>query len=90
MDVEIRTTTGTWIAQVDDRELAESAAGAAAAVVRDQIQGGVAIEVRPEGDSAQRLTARPTHLVVFNPGHVVAVLERMRARGASVRRSAGR
>jgi hypothetical protein len=65
MDVEIRTTAGVWILEVDDREFSDAGDGAVAAHVREEIQNGKPLRAP---------------VVVFNPGHVVAVVEYIRRR----------
>jgi hypothetical protein len=77
IEVEIRTIVGTWITPVDDQELEDRNPGAAAGDVRDRIKAGEPIEARPEsrGEPDYRLQD-----VVFNPGHVVAVVEGRRPR----------
>ncbi len=72
MDVEIRTTTDTWIARVDPADLGEEPVpGAAAVHVRDQIQSKQAVEARPVED-------RTSYLVAFNPGQIICVVESRR------------
>ena len=76
MDVEIRTTGGSWVTRVDMREI-ERKPGAAAAQVSQRIQRGQPVEVRPlEAEvSASPLGRPPAACAVFNPGNVVAILE---------------
>ena len=73
--VEVRTIIGTWITLVDDPELEDRKPGAAAEDVRDRIKAGEPIEARAEtrGEPAYQ-----SQVMVFNPGHVVAVVETRR------------
>ena len=73
--VEIRTIVGTWITPVDDQQFEDRKPGAAARDVRDRIKAGEPIEARAESEPAHHLQD-----VVFNPGHVVAVVEERRPR----------
>ena len=72
IEVEIRTIIGTWITPVDDQELEDRKPGAAAGAVRDRIKAGEPIEARPESRGKPYYQLQD---VVFNPGHVVAVVE---------------
>ena len=45
MDIEIHTTTGTWMTYVDDQEFADQEPGAAAGSVGSRIKAGEAIAV---------------------------------------------
>lgn len=75
MEIEIHTTSGTWVTYVDDQEFAGRESGAAAGDVRHRIKAGEPIEVS-SGAGARRPQARHgEHVAVFNPGHVVAVME---------------
>ncbi len=92
MEIEIHTTAGTWITYVDDQEFADREPGAAAGDVRHRIKAGEPIEVNGAVDPS-RPHARPgDQMVVFNPGHVVAVVEmaRLRSRFGRVPRAAQR
>ena len=80
MDVEIRTTTDIWITRVTNQELVDPGSGAAARSVGDRIKAGEPIEVRAEISGEPAHAARSLHIAVFNPGHVVAVLEKGRPR----------
>jgi hypothetical protein len=80
MDVEIRTTAGVWILEVDDREFSDAGDGAVAAHVREEIQNGKPLRARPAPEGAQLTPPRGSPVVVFNPGHVVAVVEYIRRR----------
>jgi hypothetical protein len=73
IEVEIRTIIGTWITPVDDQELEDRKPGAAAGDVRDRIKAGEPIDARPEAGRGE--PAYRSQMVVFNPGHVVAVVE---------------
>jgi hypothetical protein len=73
--VEIRTIVGTWITPVDVQQFEDQKPGAAAGDVRDRIKAGEPIEARAEGEPTHHLQD-----VVFNPGHVVAVVEGRRPR----------
>jgi hypothetical protein len=73
--VEIRTVVGTWITPVDDQQFEDRKPGAAAGDVRDRIKAGEPIEARAESEPTHHLQD-----VVFNPGHVVAVVEGRRPR----------
>ena len=74
MEIEIVTTTNTWITEVSGREFADREAGAAARSVRERIKAGEAIAVSTDRDG--RLGSREGRVAVFNPGRVVAVIER--------------
>jgi hypothetical protein len=78
MEIEIRTTTGAWAAQIDDDQPATPGAGAA--LIRGRIQAGEPIDVREEG--APR-GAGSLLSVVFNPGHVVCVVEKTTQRSTA-------
>lgn len=76
MDVEIQTTTGTWVASVDPKDLPDTAQGSAAAHVQQQLLDGQPLEVRQkleEGTPVSRQS--PRFSVVFNPAHLVCVAE---------------
>ena len=79
MDVEIRTVAGSWITRVDAREV-ERKPGAAAEQVRQSIGRGESIPVRPVEDEPETPTLgrTATHAAIFNPGHIVAVVEHPR------------
>ncbi len=91
MEIEIHTTTGTWITHVDDQEFADQEAGAAAGDVGDRIKAGEPIEVSPATSAGGPHTRRDKRMAVFNPGHVVAVEEggRLRFRRGRVPRPVG-
>ena len=74
IEVEIRTIIGTWITPVDDQELEDRKPGAAAGAVRDRIKAGEPIEARARLDGPGKANSWLQD-VVFNPGHVVAVVE---------------
>jgi len=76
MDVEIRTVAGSWLARVDVREI-EREPGAAAQQIRRRIQRGEAVAVTPLDGEADVSTLGRTSMrpAIFNPGHVVAVVE---------------
>jgi hypothetical protein len=81
MEIEIHTTTGIWITDVDDQQFARQESGAAARSVGDRIKAGEPIEVTRPATSAERPHAhRGQHMALFNPGHVVAVVEMERLR----------
>jgi hypothetical protein len=75
IQVEIRTIIGTWITPVDDQRFEDRKPGAAAGDVRDRIKAGEPIEARAESRGEP---AYPLQVMVFNPGHVVAVVEARR------------
>ncbi len=75
MDIEIVTTTNTWITEVSGREFEDREAGAAARSVRERIKAEEAIDVYAD-HSDERLGSRVARVAVFNPGRVVAVMER--------------
>jgi hypothetical protein len=72
IEVEIRTIIGTWTTPVDDQEFEDRKPGAAAGHVRDRIKAGEPIEV---GAEDRRGLGSQLQVMVFNPGHVVAVVE---------------
>ena len=74
MEVEICTITSTWVTNVDDQEFADRAPGSAAVSVRTRINAGEPIEVKPDAGGPPH--ARAQQMAIFNPGHVVAVVER--------------
>ncbi len=74
IEVEIRTITGTWITYVDEQEFEDREPGAISGKLRDRIKAGEPIQVRAES-SGGRLQPSRSHMAVFNPGHVVAVIE---------------
>jgi hypothetical protein len=74
MEIEIVTTTGTWITHVSNQESAGRESGAAARSVRERIKAEEPIEVR--GINEGRALSWSEQVAVFNPGHVVAVIER--------------
>lgn len=78
MEVEIRTVTGIWVTEVDGREFATEPPGAAARSVSTRIQAGEPIEVSEvaRDDGPHPLKGR--HMALFNPGHVVSVVETRR------------
>jgi hypothetical protein len=78
MEIEIHTTTGMWVMYVDDQEFADQESGAAAASVGDRIKAGEPIEVSAAASAGGPHARRKEHMAVFNPGHVVAVVERGR------------
>jgi hypothetical protein len=80
IEVEIHTITDTWITHVDTKQFADRKSGAAAGRVRDRIKAGEPIEVRAEDDGGQRHAPRSWHMAVFNPGNLVAVVEKGRPR----------
>lgn len=75
MDIVIITTTDTWITHVSNREFAGRESGAAARSVRDRIKAEEPIEVHADVSDRRELSRRE-QMAVFNPGHVVAVMER--------------
>ena len=77
MEIEIRTTTNTWFAQISDSEIDDTSPGGGAAVIRARIQAGIAIEVKEEGAGRGYTVAYP---VAFNPSHIVCVIEKTRRR----------
>ena len=81
MEIEIHTTTGIWVMYVDDQEFADQESGAAAASVGDRIKAGEAIEVSAATSAGGQHARHKEHMAVFNPGHVVAVVERERSWG---------
>lgn len=78
MEIEIHTITGTWITYVDDQEFADQEPGAAAEDVRHRIKAGEPIDVSAATGARRPHARRGEHMAVFNPGHVVAVLEMAR------------
>ena len=81
MDVEIRTLAGTFFTRVDTREL-DDEAGFAATEVRKRIQQGLPVDATAVEDTTSTtgfLGRAPAHPTIFNPGHVVAVVEHGRA-----------
>jgi hypothetical protein len=74
MDIEIHTTTGSWITYVDDQEFSDQDAGAAARSVGDRIKAGEPIEVTAAASAGRLHARREEHMAIFNPGHVVAVV----------------
>ncbi|HEX5782236.1 MAG TPA: hypothetical protein VFX80_09945 [Solirubrobacteraceae bacterium] len=78
MEIEIHTTTGTWITYVDDQEFADQEPGAAAGDVRHRIKEGKAIDVTAAAGPRRPHARHGDQMVVFNPGHVVAVVEMAR------------
>lgn len=79
-EVEIHTTTETWITHVDSQQFADRKSGAAAGSVRDRIKAGEPIEVRAEDNGELRHAPRSWNMAVFNPGNLVAVVEKGRPR----------
>lgn len=77
IEVEIRTITGTWITFVDEEEFEDREPGAISGNLRDRIKAGEPIEVRAESSGGRQHPSR-SHMAVFNPGHVVAVVEGLR------------
>jgi hypothetical protein len=75
MEIEIVTTTGTWITRVSNQESAGRESGAAARSVRERIKAEEPIEVRADINEGRALSYLE-QVAVFNPGHVVAVIER--------------
>jgi hypothetical protein len=75
MDIAIVTTTDTWITHVSNHEFAGCESGAAARSVRDRIKAEEPIEVHADVSDRRELSRRG-QMAVFNPGHVVAVMER--------------
>jgi hypothetical protein len=82
MEIEIHTTTGTWTTYVDDQEFADEEPGAAAGSVGDRIKAGEAVEVSAAAGAGAPHARREMRMVVFNPGHVVAVEEARQLRFA--------
>ncbi len=78
MEIEIHTTSGIWVTYVDDQEFADRDSGAAAEDVRDRIKAGDPIEVSAATGVRRPQARHGDHLAVFNPGHVVAVVEMTR------------
>ena len=77
IEVEIRTITGSWITYVDEQEFKDREPGAISGTLRDRIKAGEPIQVRAES-SGGRQQPSGFHMAVFNPGHVVAVMEGLR------------
>lgn len=92
MEIEIHTTSGTWVTYVDDQELADQEPGAAAEDVRHRIKAGEPIEVSAATGVRRPQARHGDHMAVFNPGHVVAVVEltRLHSRFGRVSRAAER
>jgi hypothetical protein len=74
MEIEICTITTTWITRVDDQEFADREQGTAAGSVRERINAGEPIAVY--GDVSGSRSSRVSDMAIFNPGHVVAVVEK--------------
>ena len=74
IEVEIRTITGTWITFVDEEEFEDREPGAISGKLRDRIKAGEPIQVRAESSGGRQQPSR-SRMAVFNPGHVVAVIE---------------
>ena len=77
IEVEIRTITSTWITYVDEQEFKDRQPGAISGNLRDRIKAGEPIEVREESSGGRPQPSR-LQMAVFNPGHVVAVIEGLR------------
>jgi len=73
IEVEIRTITSTWITYVDEQEFKHLEPGAISGTLRDRIKAGEPIEVRESSGGRQQPSR--LQMAVFNPGHVVAVME---------------
>ena len=73
IEVEIRTITSTWITYVDEQEFKDREPGAISGNL-DRIKAGEPIEVREESSGGRPQLSR-LQMAVFNPGHVVAVIE---------------
>ena len=58
----------------DDQEFEDREPGAISGNLRDRIKAGEAIKVRAESSGGRQQPSR-SHMAVFNPGHVVAVIE---------------
>jgi len=78
MEIEIVTLTATWFTVIDDQEFADRELGDAARTVRERIQSGKSIDVTEESSGTQRRQASVRRMAVFNPAHVVAVVETRR------------
>ena len=78
MEIEIVTITATWLTHLDDHEFAEAESGDAARSVRGRIQSGKSIDLTEESAGSQWRQASTRRTAVFNPAHVVAVVETRR------------
>ena len=78
MEIEIHTTTGTWVTYVDEQEFAGREPGAVAEDVKQRIRAGEPIEVSAAMGARRSQARHGDPLAVFNPGHVVAVVEMTR------------